>query len=280
MPTAQGISNIKANLLRPALTSHYDVLIGQPQGPAWEKFLSANLNFNQIKLHLSCSEASLPGSSLATMEINNDFHGVTERHVHRRLFDDRIDLTFYIDAEHYTPLRFFETWMKFAANEQLSSEDNNVKNSSYTYSMRYHSEYKGYPLKITKFERDYKSNLRYVFVDPFPISLSSIPISYDSSSLLKCTVSLTYLRYYVEPEGTGGEASKGSSVTRNNTNGFYNFDNLTPLNQAAINKAYTTDFGLDFGKYTTTGGVPFNAAGASGNAIDIKTAYSSGPKLF
>jgi len=274
MPTPQGISNIKANLLRPALTSHYDVFIGQPLSGAWRDFRDYNLSFDQIRLHLSCSEASLPGSSLATMEINNDFHGVTERHVHRRVFDDRIDLTFYVDADNYLPIRFFETWMKFASNEQISENGgNSVKSSVYTYSMRYHSEYVGSPLKITKFERDYKSELQYVFVDPFPISVASIPISYDSSSLLKCSVSLTYLRYYVEPQGSGGEAAKSNTTTNN-------FSNVNPLTQAQINKAYTTDLGLNFGNYTTTGGVPFTAAGASGNAIDIKTAYSSGLKLF
>ena len=38
-------------------------------------------------------------------------HGVTEKHVHRRIFDDRIDLTFYVDAGLYQPIRFFEEWM-------------------------------------------------------------------------------------------------------------------------------------------------------------------------
>ena len=42
--------------------------------------------------------ASLPGSNLATIDVNNDRTGVTEKHVHRRVFDDRIDLTFYVDA--------------------------------------------------------------------------------------------------------------------------------------------------------------------------------------
>ena len=50
-------------------------------------------------LNLACSEASLPGSSLATLEQTSDRTGVTERHVHRRMFDDRIDLTFYVDAQ-------------------------------------------------------------------------------------------------------------------------------------------------------------------------------------
>ena len=31
-----------------------------------------------------CSETSLPGSQLATLDINNDYSGTTERHAHRK----------------------------------------------------------------------------------------------------------------------------------------------------------------------------------------------------
>ena len=62
----------------------------------------------QDQLNLQCTEASLPGSSLATFDINNDFHGVTERHAYRRMFDERIDFTFYVDANNYLPIRTFE----------------------------------------------------------------------------------------------------------------------------------------------------------------------------
>ena len=111
MPTPRTIQDIKTNLLRPALTSHFEVVIEPPSG-GFEKFLEDNgvpwTTGNRSKLWLMCSEATLPGSSLATHEINNDFTGVTERHVYRRIYDDRIDLTFYVDAENYLPIRFFE----------------------------------------------------------------------------------------------------------------------------------------------------------------------------
>jgi hypothetical protein len=64
-----------------------------------------------------CSEATLPGSNLATFEINDNFHGVTERHAYRRVYDDRIDLTFYVDADNYIPIRYFETWMKYVVEK-------------------------------------------------------------------------------------------------------------------------------------------------------------------
>ena len=50
-------------------------------------------------------------------------------------------------------------------------------------------------LKITKFEKDMLNNLTYEFIGAYPISISSMPVSYESSSLLKCTVSMSYLRY-------------------------------------------------------------------------------------
>jgi hypothetical protein len=73
----------------------------------------------QEQLNLMCSEATLPGSNLATFEINDNFHGVTERHAYRRVYDDRIDLTFYVDADNYIPIRYFETWMKYVAGESF-----------------------------------------------------------------------------------------------------------------------------------------------------------------
>jgi hypothetical protein len=58
-------------------------------------------------------------------------------------------------------------------------------------------------LKVIKFERTgNKNNLRYQgstleyeFINSYPISVASMPVSYDSSSLLKCTVSFSYIRY-------------------------------------------------------------------------------------
>ena len=97
----RSIGEIKANLLNPALTSQYHVNIGKPfNDDGFDGFLSSiGGNHKQDQLNLQCSEASLPGSQLATSEIINDFYGVTERHVYRRQFDDRIDLNFYCDAE-------------------------------------------------------------------------------------------------------------------------------------------------------------------------------------
>jgi len=191
----KSMSQIKTNLLHPALTSHYGVEIGVPDAL---RGMLTSAGGQQSQLNLLCSDAVLPGSNLATMEINNNYTGVTERVAYRRVFDDRINLTFYVDAENYLPIRFFEAWMSYIMNEGRNGD---TYSPSHNYRVRYPDGDKGYTatgLKITKFERDYNKNeLIYDFVRSYPISVNSMPVSYDASNLLKCTVSLTYLRYVV-----------------------------------------------------------------------------------
>ena len=94
--------------------------------------------FNQNYLNLLCSEVSLPGSSLATTEITNDFHGVTERHAYRRIFEETTNFAFYVDAGDYTPIRFFEQWIEYATNGPLSKNARkDLLSPNYFYRMRY-----------------------------------------------------------------------------------------------------------------------------------------------
>jgi hypothetical protein len=279
MPTPRTVAQIKANLLQPALTSHFEVQITKPEGLT-AGYLAANgiPNLNQEKLQLLCSETVLPGSSLATHEINNDFTGVTERHAYRRLYDDRIDLSFYVDAENYLPIRFFETWIKYVVAENVGDAEGGKpvgsKNSAYFYRVNYPNLYIApQGLTITKFERDYKRKpLTYKFVNVFPIAVTSIPVSYDASSLLKCTVSLTYIRYYIDQ--TSDKQPNSSNFTSQNFN-------LTPQQLADLNsQTFNPNINLtSLGNFTTTGGVPFNASAATGNAIDVNTAYSGNYSL-
>lgn len=204
-PTKRSIDEIKANLLKPALTSHFEVEIPIPTNIINNVVKKIGMNLSSpdlTRLNLSCTEASLPGSSLATVEINNDYTGVTERHAHRRLYDDRIDFTFYVDGRDYLPIVFFESWIKYIVGESVAVDEDmrgmGSEQKNYFYRMRYPDTYimdKG--LKITKFERDYRSRIEYEFIRSYPISITSMPVSYDSSNLLKCTVSMTYIRYVV-----------------------------------------------------------------------------------
>ena len=276
MPTVRNIANIKANLLHPALTSHFEVKIPIPGG-GFGNFLKYNgVNLDQERLNLMCSEATLPGSNLATFEINDNFHGVTERHAYRRIYDDRIDLTFYVDADNYLPIRYFETWMKYIVDESRGKQaDKNAgsEDREYFYRVRYPEGTNGYTsdgLTVTKFERtgntdnsSYQgSTIEYKFIRAFPISINSMPVSYDSSSLLKCTVSMSYIRY-VLMQGDN-EAEPQSTTTSTGDPSGPNF-NATPQQLAQINtQAFNPNIDLSSvtGKITP-GGVPFDSAGAS-----------------
>ena len=225
MPAKVRVDKIKAKLLRPALTSHFLVEIPQPKGSFPSGYLSANgVNLDQEKLNLLCSEATLPGSSLATHENNSDFPGVTQKFAYRRLYDDRIDFTFYVDAENYLPIKYFESWIKFIVGESISKDTDSgkleIKSSEYFYRVKYPEDYiaqKG--LKVTKFERDHTgTKLIYNFVSAYPIAVTSMPVSYDASSLLKCTVSFSYIRYYIESL-KGSTATPGSRPTTRSPNG-------------------------------------------------------------
>lgn len=288
MPTSRSVDNIKAKLLHPALTSHFEVEIFPPTGLTNGYLTENNVNFgrDQEKLNLLCSEASLPGSNLATFEINNDYTGVTERHVYRRIYDDRIDLTFYVDADNYLPIRFFETWIKYAVGENVNGpkKGENLPAGSvspnYFYRVRYPNLYISQDgLTITKFERTNTTNrsgtytptstLQYKFVNCFPISITSMPVSYDSSSLLKCTVSMSYIRYYIT--GTVDQTKPDQATTNSG---------LTPAQQAQFNYDSTFENQFSFGQIAgldglsgsgalSTGGVSQAAAKASGNTVPV-----------
>lgn len=294
MPTPRFIEDIKAKLLNPALTSHFEVEIPIPkglQGDNGRQYLKSNglSQFDNIKqgdLNLLCSETVLPGSNIGTMDITGDYHGVTQRHANRRIYDDRIDLTFYVDALNYLPIRYFETWIKYCVGESIveKNERPGSQSPNYFYRLNYPDLYicpQG--LKVIKFERDYKSFLEYEFINAFPISIASMPISYDASSLLKCTVSFSYIRYILSPRGT----DPGHPDAETNENAKTIGDPSNPVNQSAFNSvqfdpnAYTkTNLTFNYGNFTTTGGVDYAATFSSGNTIDTQTAFNSGVSLF
>ena len=142
---------------------------------------------------------------MATANLDNDFTGVSEKYAHRRVFDEEITLTFYCDAKEYIPVRFFEAWMSYMTNDT-----NDGHFGEFHYKMKFPAKYKG-GLEITKFERNLYSQdpvrgrtrpLTYTFIDAFPRAISAMPVTYDASDLLKCTVSFSYTRYSAKPRST------------------------------------------------------------------------------
>ena len=51
---------------------------------------------------------------------------------------------------------------------------------------------------VKKFEKDYERVLEYRFLKAYPISINSMPVTYEASQLLKCTVNFNFSRYLVE----------------------------------------------------------------------------------
>jgi hypothetical protein len=220
MPIKRGTSAIKANLLNPSLTSHFEVQIPLPP------FMQSELeSAERIRLNLQCTEASLPGSNIATTEITNDFTGVTERHAYRRMFDESLDFTFYVDGENYIPIKFFEKWMRGVVYEKEDDEVNPLY-ANYNYRVRYPDEpigpeggYTSNGLTITKFEKSFwekhSGQLQYQFVKAWPKAMNSMPVSYDGSNLLKCTVSMTYVRYVLMGLDSGTISSQATRPPQN-----------------------------------------------------------------
>ena len=268
MPTKRDVSEIKSKLLRPALTSDYEVRIELPLANAGvPKFRTTE---DQSKLYLQCCSASLPGSSLATYDINNDRHGVTERHAYRRVYDDRIDLEFYVDADNYYPIRFFESWLGYIMDQEDRAESKsttgvpnsgafsnqssgaNARSKNYFYRSRFFDEYVA-SMTVTKFERDCRQNLTYTFLQAYPFSISSMPISYETSGLLKCTVGFKYVRYLIDAEKAveTGDKEKDKKIPKpkttpdpnptpsKDTNEYYN--NFGDNTQNSTNFADFTD---------------------------------------
>ena len=162
MPSRVTVSDIKSKFLRPSLTSYFEVEVPIPRGVAPLQKWGAGGKLAD-KVVLLCTEAVLPGSNLATFETNNDRTGVTERFAHRRIFDDRIDLTFNVDGGRYSPIKFFEEWIDYitGASEdgvQIPNAPLQKQDSNYFYRMRYPQGDSGYMSKqgltVRKFERD------------------------------------------------------------------------------------------------------------------------------
>ena len=200
----RNVADVKANLLRPSLTSQFEVYIPLHKIPieamnAAGIFLNKNREWNLL---LSCSNASLPGSSLMTSTAQNDRTGVTEYHAHRRLYDESLDLEFYVPAENYIPIRIFECWMDYATGIGTADERNDTIDPNYFYRMRYPDDYiADQGLKVRKFERDFTQSeaniaggyLEYEFIRSFPIAINSMPVSYEGSDLLKVVVRLSLI---------------------------------------------------------------------------------------
>lgn len=204
-PQAVKMYQVKEKLLRPALTSNFQCWVPRTGIGQVDQYYDGEL------LSLSCFETALPGASLMTNETTDDFTGITERFAYRKSYDQTIDLNFYVDhrdTQGYKIILFFETWMRYITN------DENLNLQGFSYRVRFPEEYRR-DIYLTKFERDFRGNiLEYTFINSYPISMSSMPVSYQNSDILRCRVSFSYDRYIIN-EGSRFVESEPRQSTAN-----------------------------------------------------------------
>ena len=192
--------SVAKNLIGPlAQTNHFQVTFSSLR-PSVESYLRDYLKVDDIRNFLSrragilCDSASLPTTAYATAEVRDNFMGVPQQFAHTRIYTD-LDFSFYVD-EDYNLLKIFEGWMEYissGANTSTLQDDR-----AYFRRMRYPDSYKCDTMYITKFEKNYRRRLDYQFINAFPKSITSIPVSYGTAEILKVTVSFNYDRYIMD----------------------------------------------------------------------------------
>ena len=191
--------SVAKNLIGPLAQTNHFLVTFSSLTPSVESYLNDYSGISDIRPFLSrtagilCNSATLPTTAYATADIRDNFMGVPQQFAHTRIYTD-IDFQFYID-EDYTLLKIFEGWMEYISSGSNRLMEQQTK--SYYRRMRYPDSYKCNTLYINKFEKNFKRTLRYQFINAFPKSMSSVPVSYGPADILKVTVSFNYDRYIV-----------------------------------------------------------------------------------
>ena len=208
-PTHKTVDDLRKTILSPSLIPYFEV---QFPVPSFLSQLNSGSTSPYNYLTLLCTEAVLPGNNLITFNVDNDYTGVTEKMPHRKVYDQQLQLTFYVNAEEdaYYPIRFFESYISYIAGEDPSDAVSldKLRNQNYFYRMSYPDEYMIDGLLIKKFEKGGEfapptkdkvnpvdKQLTYEFIRSYPTAINSMPLSYGSVDVLKCTVTYSYIRY-------------------------------------------------------------------------------------
>lgn len=164
-----------------------------------------------------CNEAVLPGSNLDVTSEMGSRQGIVENMALKRVYSP-VNLTFYVD-NNYQIIRIFEEWMNFinpvhgsgGAYPQQGVGFGNSKNRNDFHRVRYPDEYKRI-VSIVKFERNFARHgtqgesgglnsvpsITYRLIDAFPTQVTAIPVTYEGSTITKCSVEFAYSRYVYE----------------------------------------------------------------------------------
>ena len=196
-PKNYTINNIRSKFQTVALDNKYQIFM-EPNLNVYNAASDAGIErrFVDEDLGLLVSDAVLPGSSFADVEVSGDRQGITERMPFKRIYDD-VTFTFMVDRE-YKVLRYFEAWMQLI-NPLHGQVEGKADNQVMT--LNYPKDYKC-TMSVVKFNKDYFRYgigfVYYCFIRSWPLSIASTPGNYDSGSVLKLNVTFRYERYVME----------------------------------------------------------------------------------
>tara|TARA_R100000008_G_C3549835_1_gene149731 strand:- start:144 stop:857 length:714 start_codon:yes stop_codon:yes gene_type:complete len=201
-----------------AQTSQFRAVIQAAKLPFLSKYNPQGGRFTE-DLSILCNATNLPGSRFSTTENAQDYYGVNQKFAYRRDFDN-LTLNFYVDNQ-YDIINFFEEWMDYIGSPNDTNRYGvigNPKLESAFYRFRYPEQGYGYKCTIDlhKFDKDYetvnagskqevsdvprtggRNGMVYTFINAFPLSINSMPVSYNNTDTLKCSVNFVYDRYFV-----------------------------------------------------------------------------------
>ena len=164
---------------------------------------AAGTTFKQ-KMSLLCTQAEIPGTSYLTTQAVGHHQGIQEVFPTLRQFPP-LNLTFYVDADHLI-LEVIESWMSYINPLSTNSADPRTFGR-----LSYPETYKE-TVHVSKFERDTflegkntagdskstTSASHYEFVNVWPQNMQSIRISYGQSSIMRCSIALSYDRFFTD----------------------------------------------------------------------------------
>ena len=196
-PNYYPINTIRSRFQTVALDNKYQVFM-EPNINVYNAAARVGISrrFIDEDLGLYVTDAVLPGSSFADVEVSGDRQGITERMPFKRIYDDAT-LTFMVDKD-YKVVKYFEAWTQLI-NPLHGDTDGKADNQVMT--LNYPKDYKC-TMSVVKFNKDFFHRgggyVYYCFVRSWPLSISSVPVNYDSGSILKLNVTFRYERYVME----------------------------------------------------------------------------------
>ena len=233
-PRPYRTSDLKTRISNLAQTSVYQVKL-QPPATVFNFLRENGREFDYGRqgedLELLCKSAVLPGSASATHDVTNDYAGVSEKMVYRRMYDGTMDLSFLVDHD-YNVIEFFEGWIDYITRVGVDQNRNMYKSRYANYRMSYPNDYRS-EIYLTKFEKDVPfagsrssrfvdpKQLQYTFVGAFPESIASTPVSYEGSSLLEVNVTMSYIRYVRERKNVPVATTSSNFDLVNNIFNFF-----------------------------------------------------------